>query len=119
MVIVLILVSSLPASRVCIGLFFAELLKGEDLRLVVHLNIVVGHRVESCLGVLDLAGVELVWELDLKLDEEVSELVGLPVEGKALLENGLDHVGLDDISSFVLHADLGHVNVVDQEVDTS
>ena len=71
------------------------------------------------MGFLDLTGVKLVWELDLKLDEKVSEFVGLPVEGKALLKYGLDHLGLDDITSLVLHADLGHIDVVDQEVDTS
>ena len=119
LVIVFIFIRSFTPSRVNVGLLIAELLKREDLRLIVHINIVVIHHVKSCLGFLDLAGVELVWELDLKLDEKVSELVGLPVEGKALLEDGLDHLGLDDITSLVLHADLGHVDVVDQEVDTS
>lgn len=72
---------------------------------------------QRCLQGLDLVDGNAVGERHLEHDEEIAELIGLFVEGKALVWHRFQVVWLDHLARLVLYPDLGAVQVQEHEVD--
>jgi len=88
-----------------------------DYLLDIHVNILSAHVGQCFLGTIELLHAKFHWELDLEEHEKVSVLVRLFVERKALVLDGLDLVGFDDLTGVVLDAELVTIEVSDNEVD--
>jgi len=110
---------SLATSSVCVTLLFAVSFESN--------NFGIGH-ILVCLAFLSTKGNgaslkgrlgHFLREGNLEHNVKVTVLVRLLVEGKTLVEDGLDVIGLDHLSGFVLNAKLGSIKVGDDEVNTS
>lgn len=105
------------ASGLSVTLRLGELL--QHARLTVHVSVgpLLGSGKRQ-LKVGKLIDGDAIGEGNLEHDEEVAELVGLLVEGQSFLGNGLQVVGLDDLTWLVLDAKLSAIEVSDHEVNT-
>jgi len=103
--LVLLFIFVALSTTLCVGvaLTFIVRLKLDDL-FNFHVHIILRHVSESFCGTLKLSRVQFNGELDLEQDEEVSALVRLFVERKALIFNGFDLIGLDALSRDISNA---------------
>merc|ERR1712038_1689742 len=85
----------------------------------LHVHIIAGHVSESFLGTFELLRAQFNRELDLEQDKEISGLVRLFVEGKTLIFNGFDLIGLDNLSWGILDAKFRSIKMVYYEINAS
>lgn len=110
---------ALAAGGVCVALVFAVALKFDLFsagHILVHLALL---RSKSDSGSLKSRLGHGLGEGNLEHDVQVTEFVALLVEGQTLVKHSLNVIGLDNFARLVLDAQLGSIEVVDDEVDTS
>lgn len=117
LVALLVTVVLLTTGSLGVPLRFREGLEQDSLG--VHIGVNWGFRSgQGCLEAGNFSDRDRVGEGYLEHHEEVSKFVRLLVEGKTLVGDRLEVVGLDDLAWLILDSNLGAVEVRQHKVDS-